>query len=84
MPVMVHREAVAEVRGQPEQRDAERAGGAVRSTLRVEGEAAPVVGDVARPAVPLLVAPAGEQLARGHADRRGLDGSTTIREKRRL
>jgi len=84
MPVMVHREAVAEVRGQPWQRDAERAGGAVRSTLRVEGEVAPFVGDVARPAVLLLVAPAGEQLARGHADRRGLDGSTTIREKRRL
>jgi hypothetical protein len=84
MPVMVHREAVAEVRGQPWQRDAERAGGAVRSTLRVEGEVAPFVGDVARPAVLLLVAPASEQLARGHADRRGLDGSTTIREKRRL
>ena len=83
MPAMVHREAVAEDRGQPGQCDAERAEGAVRSTLRVEGEVTPVVGDVARPAVPVLAAPAGEPLAREHANRRGLDGSTTIREKRR-
>jgi len=73
MPVMVHREAVAEVRGQPGKCDTERAGGAVRSTLRVKGEVAPVVGDVARPAVPVLVAPAGEPFAREHADRRGTD-----------